>query len=117
MLINFHRPPLLQWPSAEVFIDRMFDSGAAPQTTAYMAESPSMNVPLLLTRPFNCRPPAAGPWRSRQLAMGGEAAAAELRRRFLEAFPDPGAPLSHSPCARLVVLRKKREARGPAAAL
>eukprot|EP00887_Chlorella_sp_A99_P002454 scaffold10.g2454.t1 len=54
----------------------------------------------------------AGPWHSRLLLDGPEEME-RLRRRFMEAYPDPTAPLEHAPRARLVVLRR----RAPQAAL
>jgi hypothetical protein len=51
------------------------------------------------------------PSRSRLLHYGEEHME-EVRRRFMEAYPDPAAPLRHTPAARLVCLRRL-----PAAAL
>lgn len=51
----------------------------------------------------------AGPWHSRLLQQG-EAAMELLRQRFMEAYPDPRAPLVHTPHARLLVLRRRAAA-------
>lgn len=48
-----------------------------------------------------CRHPS----RSRLLHYGEEHME-EVRRRFMEAYPDPAAPLRHTPAARLVCLRR-----------
>ncbi|KAL4440261.1 hypothetical protein ABPG75_003262 [Micractinium tetrahymenae] len=50
----------------------------------------------------------AGPWHSRLLHFGEEHME-ELRKLFMEGYPDEAAPLAHTPEARLVCLR-----RGPA---
>jgi hypothetical protein len=47
----------------------------------------------------------SGPWHSRLLQYG-EDHMAQLKREFMRTYPDPSAPLAHSPHARLVVLRQ-----------
>lgn len=47
----------------------------------------------------------AGPWHS-ALLQHGEQRLEEMRRHFMEAYPDPEAPLSHTPAARLICLRR-----------
>lgn len=40
------------------------------------------------------------------LLQHGEQRLEEMRRHFMEAYPDPEAPLSHTPAARLICLRR-----------
>ncbi|PSC67659.1 methyltransferase type 11 isoform A [Micractinium conductrix] len=50
-----------------------------------------------------------GPWHSRLLHYG-EQHMQELRGSFMQAYPDPQAPLAHAPEARLVCLRRRAAA-------
>ena len=58
----------------------------------------------------------AGPWHSRLLHYGEEHMA-QLRQQFMQAYPNPRAPLTHTARARLVVLRRLPLSGRPAAAL
>ncbi|EFN52919.1 hypothetical protein CHLNCDRAFT_138504 [Chlorella variabilis] len=69
----------MAWPSVAVFWESMTRAGEPASPSA-------------------CTTPA--------LLQHGEQRLEEMRRHFMEAYPDPEAPLSHTPAARLICLRR-----------